>query len=434
MVRNQLLDWGSEMADKYILMKSYFKNVLFLGFFFICLSAGIKAEQSLRNKIGEMLIVGFCEDTFHENSEIAKNIEKNHIGGVILYSGCGLGGKVHENIKSPSQLRALISGLQVYALRNRLSDEGPLFIAIDQEGGWVSRLPREKGFIQQNISARDLGVMNDVDKTYFYSVSLGEYLWGLGINLNFAPVVDLAVNYDNFIFKRRRCFSGDAAGLYRHSSAFIKGMHQSRIITTLKHFPGHGSSAGDSHKGIVDVSNTWTKVELEPYVKFIDDGYCDMIMTAHVINRKLDEEGSVRNMLGEEGPIPATLSKKMLTGLLRNQMGFQGVIVSDDMSMGGIADQYLFEDALKYSINAGVDVLILANHSDDRTVEAIDTIERLVKKGEISVERIDEAYGRILRLKSRVLDIGGYALPSPVPGARLWTCLCCGDSEMGRGF
>ncbi len=377
----------------------FFKNVLFFSFLLIGFSQWVEAGQSLRNKIGEMLIVGFSGDTFHENSEIAKNIKEYHIGGVILYSGDGLGDKIQRNVKDPGQLRALTSGLQSYALKNRLSHEGPLFIGIDQEGGWVSRLSGEKGFTQENISARDLGMTDDSDKTYRYAAALGRYLEELGINLNFAPVVDLAVNLDNFIYKRGRCFSEDTAVVYAQSEAFVRGMHDSRIITTLKHFPGHGSSTSDTHKGIADVSSTWTEIELEPYRRFIDEGYSDMIMTAHVINQELDRDGSVKNKLGEEGPIPATLSKKILTNLLRNQMGFQGIIVTDDMSMGAIADQYSLEDALKYAINAGVDMIILANHDEDWTGDAVDIMERLVRKGEISAERIDEAYGRILRLK-----------------------------------
>lgn len=377
-------------------MKTFFYSLLL-----ICLSHGIKAEQSLQNKIGEMLIVGFCDDTIHDENIIVKNIKKYHIGGVILLPGYGVGDERNlRNIKNPDQLAALTTALQFYAKKYRLSHEGDLFIGIDQEGGFISWLSKDKDFVHEDISAKELGRINDIDKTYHYSKSLGAYLTSLGINLNFAPVVDLAVNPNNFIYKRERCFSDNPNIVYAQSSSFVQGMHASGIITTLKHFPGHGSSLSDTHNGIADVTKTWAEFELEPYKKFISDGYDDMIMTSHVINQKLDHS-ITRNKLGEESPMPATFSKKMITDLLRNQLGFQGVIVTDDICMGAIADQYSLEDALKYSINAGIDMIILANHHQDQTAEAVEIIEKLVDSGEISAQRIDDSYNRILSLKKR---------------------------------
>lgn len=384
-------------------MKPSVKNKIIFCLLFICLSQALNADQSLRNKIGEMLIVGMQEDTFHENDLIAKNIEKYHVGGVILFPEYMMGPKKGEprNIKSPTQLAALIDGLHSHAKKHRLGSEGALFVGLDQEGGWVSRLPKEKDFVQDNISAKELGLINDPVKTYLYSKSLAAYLKTLGVNLNFAPVVDLAVNPDNFICKRERCFSEDPNLVYAQSLSFIKGMHEGSVITSLKHFPGHGSSLGDTHNGIVDVTNTWTQAELEPYQKFISNGYRDMIMISHVINQKLDQHGSVTNKFGETGPMPATFSKKMVTDLLRYQLGFEGVIITDDICMGAIADQYSLEDALKHSINAGVDMIILANHYQDQTAEAVEIIENLVNSGEISAQRIDDSYNRILILKER---------------------------------
>lgn len=375
--------------------------ILIAVFLFDSVLQGEELEQSLRNKIGEMLIIGFHEDEFLSDSLIAKNIESYHVGGVILYSGSGLGTEQGNlrNIKNPTQLQDLTHALQLYAKKHRLSDEGPLFIGIDHEGGWVSRFSNVNGFIYENISPKELGSANDLNKTSQYSESLGQFLKSLGINLNFAPVVDLAVNPDNFIYKRERSFSADPRLVYSHALAFVKGMHAHEIKTALKHFPGHGSSLSDTHKGIADITNTWTENELEPYRKFIEKGYCEMIMTSHVINRQLDGDMDIQNKLGEWGPRPATFSRKMLTDLLRNQLGFQGVIVTDDMSMGAIADQYDFEDALKHAINAGVDMIILANHSEDQTGQAIEIIEKLVDSGELSPQRIDDAYNRILSLK-----------------------------------
>lgn len=374
-------------------MKHFFKNKVPLSLLLLCFIQPLSAEQSLRNKIGEMLIIGFDESDFLKNTSIANNIEKHHIGGVILFSP--------RNIKSPTQLLTLTTSLQSHAKKHRLNQEGPLFIAIDQEGGFISRLSKEKGFLQENLSAKALGEINDLNKTYSYSKSLANYLKTLGINLNFAPVLDLAVDPNNFIYKRERCFSNDPILVYQQSHAFINGMHKHGVITALKHFPGHGSSTADTHMGIADVTNTWKNLELEPYTKFIHDGYHDMIMISHVINQKLDQDGSVMNKLGEYGPVPTTFSKIMVTDLLRNHLGFQGVIITDDMCMGAIADQYSFEDALKYSINAGVDMIILANHLCDQTAQAIEIIENLVNSDQISPQRIDDSYNRILSLKER---------------------------------
>lgn len=386
-------------------MKAFFKNLFYAYLISIYCPFELLAEQSLRNKIGEMLIIGFHEDTFHQDTLIANNIQKYHVGGVILFSGVSLGVQKTSprNIKNPKQLESLTNALQLHAKKYRLASEPELFIAIDQEGGLVNRLSQENGFVQQNISAKELGHINDAHKTYIYSKSLGQYLKTLGINLNFAPVVDLAVNHNNFIYIRERCFSENPNTVYAQSYAFIMGMHENGIITSLKHFPGHGSSFGDTHKGIVDVSHTWTKAELEPYKKFLNDGYQDMIMISHVINLKLDPNNTIKNKLGEPGFTPATFSEKIISDLLRNQLGFQGVIVTDDMCMGAIADQYSLEDALKHCINAGIDMIILANHKQDQTGEAVDIIERLVNSGKIPTQRIDEAYNRILRLKTKYL-------------------------------
>lgn len=360
----------------------------------------IEGVQILSSKIGEMLIIGFHESVFDLEGLIGENIKRYHVGGVILYGGAGLGTEKGgaRNIESPEQLVGLTKALQEHGRKHRLKEEGDLFISIDHEGGEVVRLFEKDDFSYENISPKELGSMNDRSKTFEYAESLGRYLKGFGINLNFAPVVDLGVNPDNFIYKRERCFSDNPEVVYEQGDAFVEGMHKNGIETALKHFAGHGSSFHDTHYGVADVSQTWTKKELEPYIKFIEKGYRSMIMSSHVINKQLDDT-CLPNKNGELGPVPATFSKKMITDLLRNKLGFQGVVITDDMTMGAIADQYEFEDALKYAINAGVDMIILANHKEDQTGRAVEIIQRLVEAGEISIDRIDEAYGRIMNLK-----------------------------------
>lgn len=362
--------------------------VVFLLFCFI-LREGV-GDQDLRNKIGEMLIVGFQDYQFNEESLIAEDIEKYHVGGVILFAKTESG--EIRNIVNPEQLQAMIEQLQTHAKKTRKENEGGLFIGIDQEGGKVSRLSKENGFVFEDISAKELGRKNDINFTFEYAVRLGSYLKELGINLNFAPVVDLGVDENNFIYKKERCFSGEGKSVYEQAEAFIKGIHISSIKTVLKHFPGHGSSLGDTHRGLVDVTGTWSSKELEPYQKFVDGGYEDMIMMSHVINRVLDGAS-----------VPATFSKKMVD-LLREEMGFEGIIISDDLCMGAIVNEYSFEDTLKYAINSGVDMLILANHQSDQTKDAVDIIEKFVAEGEVSAQRIEEAYNRIIKLKSTTFN------------------------------
>lgn len=351
-----------------------------------------EVNEALRNKIGEMLIIGFHENQFSEECLIAQNIQRYHVGGVILFADKEMepGKWEIRNVVSPEQLKKLIEDIKAWSKKNRKIGEGELLIAIDQEGGGVNRLSKERGFIQEDISAKNLGKLGDGDFTYNYANRLGEYLEGLGINLNFAPVVDLAVNENNFINKKERCFSSNGSSVFTQAKNFVKGMHRCGIKTSLKHFPGHGSSNGDTHRGMVDVTETWSAVELEPYKQFIDEGYDDMIMISHVVNKNLDKSG-----------VPATFSEKMVTKLLREEMGFQGVIVSDDLCMGAIANEYGFEETLKNAINAGIDMLILANHYKDQTKEAVDIIERLVECREIKPQRIEEAYNRIIKLKTK---------------------------------
>ncbi|RLB66095.1 MAG: glycoside hydrolase family 3, partial [Deltaproteobacteria bacterium] len=215
-----------------------------------------------------------------------------------------------------------------------------------------------------------------------------------GITLNFAPVVDLNINPNNpVIGKLERSFSADPQVVTRMALAFIRAHHVLGIRCTLKHFPGHGSSSTDSHLGFVDVTKTWSPVELEPYKNIIGAGMADAIMTAHVFNAKLDED------------YPATLSKRVITGLLREKLGYGGVIISDDMQMGAIRKYYGFEQAIRLAIDAGVDILIVANNTIfDKTAipRAISIIRTLVKQGKISVPRIEASYRRIHALKQPI--------------------------------
>ncbi len=362
-------------------MKKLFYLVL-TGLF--CGCALLKPEEpSLAEKAGQLLLVGFRGMAVDEGSPVVRDIREHHLGGVILFDEDVALGTASRNMESPQQLSRLTSALQSFA-------ETPLLIAVDQEGGRVNRLKPECGF-PETSSHQALGRADDLTFTYDESLRLAGALKGAGINLNLAPVVDLAVSPRNFIVKKDRTFSADPETLVRHAQQFLRAHCSQNVFCTLKHFPGHGSSAADSHLGLTDITDSWTAGELEPYRRLC--GFADAVMTAHVFNRSLDPDW------------PATLSRRIIAGLLRGEIGFDGVVISDDLGMKAIADHYGFETALERALNAGVDILLIANNADydpDAVPKAVGTIVRLVEEGRVSEARIDEAFRRVQRLKSRL--------------------------------
>jgi beta-N-acetylhexosaminidase len=344
-----------------------------------------KKELQLATKIGQMILVGINDRTsLSDTDSLRKEIAEGKMGGIIMFE---------KNI-SPSDSKEthkkLISDLQSIATV-------PLFISIDEEGGKVHRLKEKYGFIKMP-SAAYLGATKNTDSTFYYTKNLAALLSDLGYNLNFAPDVDVALNPNNpVIAKVARSYSENPKEVTAHALASIKAQHLYGIKTVLKHFPGHGSSMTDSHLGITDVTRQWDAVELIPYKGIIESGNCDAIMTAHIVNCKLDTSC-----------LPATLSKTIMTDLLRNKLNFKGVIFSDDMQMLAISKNYGLENAIKMSILAGVDVLLFGNNvnlTDRITASEIHAIlMKLVKSGEISESRIDESYKRIMELKKKKVN------------------------------
>jgi beta-N-acetylhexosaminidase len=345
-----------------------------------------QAEESLKNKIGQMLIIGFRGTKASENSSIAKQLKELNVGGVILFDYDNPSKSFPRNIVDPAQTKQLIAYLQNFA-------PTPLFVAVDAEGGLVNRLKEKYGFIDLP-SAQKLGEQNDLAKTQQTASELGKELKQLGFNLDFAPVVDVNINPQNpIIGALERSFSSNPNEVADQALSFIKGLHENNIISAIKHFPGHGSSQNDSHLGMVDVTKTYQQRELVPFQKIIEQNQADMVMTAHVINANVDPK------------YPATLSSLFLQNILRNQLGYKGIIVSDDMQMGAITKNYGFEDALVRSINAGCDLLGLSNNNDsyDENIasKAINAIFKAVKDGRISEDKIDASYERIMNLKKK---------------------------------
>jgi beta-N-acetylhexosaminidase len=345
-----------------------------------------KRNDSLDIKIGQMIMIGINDHTsLSPGDPMIEELSEGKLGGVVLFE------KNIAKTNSADSLKMLISSLQKTA---RL----PLFISIDEEGGKVHRLKEKYGFVAMP-SAAYLGKLDNADSTLFYNRRLAQEVADLGINLNYAPTMDMAMNPDNpVIVKPGRSFGAQPDLVARQAALCIKAQHEYGVKTILKHFPGHGSSLGDSHLGIADVTNTWDFSELYPYHTLLKANSYDAIMTAHIINQRWDPD-----------MLPATLSDKVVTGMLRGLLGYNGVVFSDDMQMQAISDNYGFEHAIALAINAGVDVLMFANTNvavEDR-VSASDihaTIRKLVRRHKISRDRIDEAYTRIQALKHKVVS------------------------------
>lgn len=376
-------------------MVSHTIKVLLLTFLFSsfwgCSAAQKKDSISLDKKIGQMLMVGFRGIDIDKKSPVARDIIDHHIGGVVLFDYDVPADTSVRNIISPSQVKKLTSTLQRYA-------NIPLFISIDQEGGKVIRLKPKHGFAQ-TVSAQYLGSLNNPDSTRYYADKIAQTLKKLGINTNLAPVVDVNINPDNpVIGKLERSFSDNPQVVTKQAEIFIEELNKHGIITSLKHFPGHGSSEDDSHLGVVDVSNSWQQKELFPYQEIVEEDLADMIMTAHIFNAKLDST------------YPATLSKPTINGLLRDSIGFEGVVVSDDLQMGAIRKEYGLRETIKLSIQAGVDILVFANNSvfdEDITSKAHKIIIELIEEEIISEQRINQSYERIMKLKKEYLMSDG---------------------------
>jgi len=342
-----------------------------------------QTRDSLDIKIGQMILIGFPGKIV--DSTVLKEVREGKVGSIIIFE---------KNIPEKNSYIELKKITWTYQEASPI----PLFIAIDQEGGKVNRLKEKYGF-PRSLSAAKMGKYA-LDSVRFYGETTAATLAGLGINVNFAPVVDLASNPKNpIIATKERAFSANPDSVALFAREFIKQHRKLGIVTSLKHFPGHGSSKDDTHLGIADVTNTWNETELIPYRSLIDSGYIDAIMTAHIVNKKLDEKG-----------LPGTLSKKITNDLLREKLHYNGVVFSDDMQMHAITKHYPLEDAILMAINGGVDILTFSNNITGSQERAADKVHQIIRKfvesGTISKERIDQSFTRIMKLKGRLSNAG----------------------------
>lgn len=345
------------------------------------------AAGSLEAKIGQMIMVGFRGAEISAESKIAQDIKDFNLGGVILFDYDIPSKNPVRNIINFGQTKKLIGDLKNF------SNGQPLLVAVDAEGGRVNRLKPEFGFAQIP-SAQSLEKLDGSMALENYW-DLAKQLADLGFNVNFAPVVDLNLNPQNpVIGGLERSYSKKPAIVSTLAKSMIAAHKSFGIITSLKHFPGHGSSKNDSHQGLVDITKTYQEIELAPYESLIKDAAVDSVMTAHVINRNIDPN------------YPATLSPEFIEIILRQKLGFDGVVFSDDMQMGAIVDNYEFEDAIVRAINAGCDILVFSNngaeYDENVAKRARDTILSAVNDNRISPARIERSYSRIMKLKEKL--------------------------------
>ncbi len=368
------------------------------------MATGPTSFDALDRAVGQMIMAGFRGTSIDPGHPFFSQVRGIPPGFVALFDEDVAGETPEYNIRDPLQLRRLIADIQL------LSPE-PILFAIDQEGGNVARLRPARGF-PSSESARSLGTKNDTAETRRMAAMSACALYEAGIFLNLAPVVDLDLNPENrAIGGKERSYSADPETVVAHAAAFIRAHHENGVLCTLKHFPGQGSAPGDTHEGLVDATAGWKEKELEPFRRLIEMGLADAVMTAHIVNRNLDT------------PWPATLSESTIQGLLRSKLGYGGVVVTDDLQMRAISDQYGLETTILRAIKAGADVLVFANTVVDADPEIIArvvaTVRQCVRQGVLSESRIESSVRRIGHLKRRAEELSTHRERTPaiaVPG------------------
>ncbi len=328
-------------------------------------------------------MVGFHGATVTPKSPIIRDIAEHHLGGVILFDRLLATNSAENNILSAEQVKKLTNDLQDAA-------QGSLIIAVDQEGGRVNRFKRQRGFPTTQAAAT-LG-QGPVTATTEAAASTAEMLSKAGCTINLAPVVDLnSCATSPVIGAVERSFSHNEETVASHAAAWIKEHHRHGIYCCIKHFPGHGSSEKDSHRGFVDITASWQQKELRPYYILQEKGLIDAVMTGHLYNEALDSR------------YPATLSRPTLA-MLRDQIGFRGPVLSDDMQMRAITDHYGFDEGVCLALAAGVDLIIVGNnlaYDQDIVKRLLNAVHNGLEQGLLTEQRLIEATERVAQLRNR---------------------------------
>lgn len=326
---------------------------------------------SLDEKIGQMIIVGFDGNNIQSLGfkKIQKQLKNGDISGVIYFS---------KNIQSKNSIKEMN--------KNLINSSKTIpFISIDNEGGQIQR----HNFIQ-NKSAKEISFLDEKLARDEYQ-KMANLLNEMGFNLNFAPCVDLELNKDSIISKKERSYGKNPDIVSKYASIFIEEHNKYNIATSIKHFPGHGSVDGDTHKGFVDSTQTYKKEELLPYINLLQYDEKNMVMVSHVYNKNFDEK------------YPASLSNKTINGFLRQKIGFDGIIVSDDYDMRAIRDNYSLKEIVENSINSGINLMIFSGNISKNDKNEVKKIKKIVKQGiktgAISLENIENSYEKIINLK-----------------------------------
>jgi len=325
---------------------------------------------SLEEKIGQLIITGF-EGT-EMNEELISLIEEYKVGGFILFS---------RNITNEYQTLELLNDLKKLNSKNKI----PLFLSIDEEGGKVSRLPKSYIRLPEAI---EFGNKNDSKLSYELGYILGERVKALGFNMNYSPVLDINSNPNNPVIGSR-AFGSTKEAVANNGIEVMLGIKDTNVIPVVKHFPGHGDTSVDSHIKLPKVNKSKEQLkdfELIPFIEAIEKGV-DAIMIAHILYPQIDS-------------YPASMSSILIDELLRAELGFNGVIISDDMTMGAIMENYTIEEAVLSFLKAGGD-LALVCHGKDNPIKVIEEIKNAVNRGEMAEEEIDKKVYRILMLKDK---------------------------------
>ena len=332
-------------------------------------------EEKIRNlsldeKIGQLIIAGF-EGTIL-NEEVIDLIEEYKVGGFILFS---------RNIIDENQVLELLNDIKKTNSTNQI----PLFLSIDEEGGKVSRLPKSYPRLPEAIV---FGEMNDIELSYELGRILGERVKSLGFNMNYSPILDINSNPNNPVIGKR-AFGSDIETVVSNGIQAMLGIMERDIISVVKHFPGHGDTALDSHINLPVVYKSKEELksfELIPFIEAIEN-HVDAIMLAHILYPEIEN-------------YPATMSPKIINELLREELGFTGVIISDDMTMGAIMENYAIEECVLSFLKAGGDLALIC-HGKENVIKVIEEITDAVNRGELAEEEIDEKLYRILVLKDK---------------------------------
>lgn len=328
-------------------------------------------QMTLEEKVGQLLVIGVEGTSF--SSEMDNLIRNYHVGGVIIMG---------RNVATTNEMLQLINGIKKANEHNKI----PLFLSVDEEGGRVSRLP--VGIPKLPTSAQ-IGKLNDESVSYRAGTYLAGVLNEFGYNMNFAPVLDVNSNPRNPVIGNRS-FGSDPYQVAKLGISTMHGMMDNGIIPVVKHFPGHGDTVVDSHKALPKVETTLEalrNVELVPFQKAIEEG-ADAVMVAHILFPALDPD------------YPSSMSKAIITGLLRNEMKFEGVIITDDLTMGAIANDYTIPEAAVQSFIAGSDQLLVVRDYEVQ-LNTLNAFIKAIETGEITEERLNESVKRILTLKEK---------------------------------